>query len=50
MDFIVSFFCKKGEPIKDNSDEEAKLVNNTNPIGEDVTPKEDDRTRYHRTR
>ena len=42
MDFIVSFFCKKDEPIKNNSDEEAKLVNNTNPIGEVITPKEDD--------
>jgi hypothetical protein len=42
MDFIVSFFCKKDEPIKDNSDEEAKLVNNTNPIGEVITPNEDD--------
>ena len=41
MDFIVSFFCKKDEPIKDNSDEEAKLVNNPNPIGEVVTQKED---------
>ena len=42
MDFIVSFFCKKDDPIKNNSDEEAKLVNNTNPIGEVITPKEDD--------
>ena len=41
MDFIVSFFCKKDEPIKDNSDEEVKLVNNTNPVGEVVTKKED---------
>ena len=41
MDFIVSFFCKKDEPIKDNSDEEAKLINNTNPIGEVITKKED---------
>lgn len=42
MDFIVSFFCKKDEPIKDNTDEEVKLINNTNPIGEVITPNEDD--------
>lgn len=41
MDYIVSFFCKKDEPIKDKTDEEVKLVNNPNPIGEVVTQKED---------
>ena len=42
MDYFLSFFCKKSNPIDDISDEEIKLVNDINPIGETATKKADE--------